>query len=121
MRYIFHSILIMFFAFAGIFATQKPKPFTGCVTELDNLITVTGNVTSLSTKDKQGLTDKAVHAKDDYLAGKTEDVLLKLNDYQVKLVQLEATLGTAKPKISVADDQAIKTALNGAITCISSN
>jgi hypothetical protein len=90
-----------------------------CVPSLDNLITVTGSATSLTGKEQGGLIKIASDAKNLYLIGKTNDALKKLYDYQTKLDQLAATLSNPNPKISGSDRQALQTALNQAIACIS--
>jgi hypothetical protein len=121
MRQLLLSTFIAVFSLSNVFANASAKPLSDCVAALDNLITVTNSAISLSAKDQQGLLDKATAIKEAYLAGKTADALQKLNDFGNKLTQLEATLGTSKAKLSSEDDQALRTALNEAIACLSSN
>ena len=120
MRRLFLLTLASVIFLTNVFATiTSHKLNQDCVAVLDNLISATTNASSLGTKDKEGLLAKATGAKSDYVAGKTADALKKLNDYGAKLSQLEATAGSAKAKISPSDAQALRTALNAAITCLS--
>jgi hypothetical protein len=119
MRHFFLSLFLAAFVFTSVAAHKSSKSFSDCIPFLENLITVTGSVTSLAEKDEGGLINKASEAKNLYSIGKTEDALQKLQDYQTKLDQLEATLSTSKPKISALDEQTLQTALNEAIACVS--
>ena len=114
-----HRLFVAAFAFTGVTAHSTTKSLSDCVPTLDNLVAVTGSVTSLTAKEQGGLIKIASDARNLYLIGKTSDALNKLRDYQTKLDQLAATLGNPKPKISASDEQILQAALNESIACLS--
>lgn len=120
MRHVVLTAFIAVFSLTNVFARPAATALNDCVPALDNLYSVTASVTSLTAKEQQGLLNIVAAAKSKYLSGKTGDALQKLGDYGVKLDQLDATLSTPKPKISVEDSQRLRTALNEAIGCLSS-
>ena len=119
MRQLFLSIFVTAFAFTSVAAHKDKTPFDDCIPSLDNLIAVSGSVSSLTTKEQAGLIKIGSDAKNLILKGKQNDALVKLYDYQAKLNNLAATLANPVPKISASDEQLLRTALNEAIACLS--
>lgn len=115
MRQLFLFAVIALFSFGNFSANPGSGVNAECILELNSLISSTGDATSLSMKDKNGLLVKAINAKEAYLPGKTGDALDKLYDYQSKLEQL---INAPKPKISGTDYEFFNQEVGAAIDCL---
>ena len=113
MKALFFSILAGCLVTFSAYTSQSLRTNQDCNEQFNQLITATQAAASLSTKDKTGLTGKAQTAQNAYNTGKVDDGCKKLNDYQVKLNQLEATA-----KISGQDASLLQQDLMNTQNCI---
>lgn len=119
MRQLLLSVFVAAFAFTSVAAHKNTKSFNDCIPSFDNLVAVTTSATSLTGKEEAGLIKIASDAKNLYSIGKIEDAVVKLQNYQLKLDQLAATVSNPNPKINAWDEAALRTALNETIACVS--
>lgn len=118
MTKIFLTFFVAAIAFTDVAADKSQGSVNNCTLSFENLIAVTNSVSSLSSKEQAGLIKIASDAKHLYSIGKTTDALEKLFNFQTKLDQLAATLGNPNPKISLSDEQILRTALNETLSCV---
>ena len=89
-----------------------------CGAELEALYDATDAAESLSVRDERGLLNKVARAAQKINQGKFQDAVDKLADYDQKLSELEATIGTGKEKISQTDANVLRPLLTDAQACV---
>jgi len=113
MKALFFSIVTSCLIIFSAYTLKSSSTDQDCNEQFTQLIGDTQNATSLSNKDKTGLTGKAQNAQTAFNMGKIGSACQKLNDYQTKLTQLEAS-----SKISSQDASLLQRDLTNTENCV---
>ena len=117
------TILATLIALAALLTITAPRASAATVEECQQQLTaLSGDTQAASgsfsnTKDVTGLVAKVDAAFMDLTAGKNADALLKLDDYEAKLIQLATA---PKPKVDPAVAASLIAEAEAASTCITS-